>query len=264
MRILVSNDDGYLAPGIAALASAMRRFGDVTVIAPEQNCSGASNSLTLTRPLTVARAPNGFLFVNGTPTDCVHIALTGLLEARPDLVVSGINNGQNMGDDTIYSGTVAAAMEGYLFGVPSIAFSQVDKGFEHLDAAGDVAAAIVERLIAAGALDHAWLLNVNIPNLAREALGEPVCTRLGKRHQSEPVVRSANPRGETIYWVGGAGEARDAGPGTDFHATAAGRVSVTPLQIDLTNVAKMGDVAGWLGTMTGTAATPASAGHVRR
>lgn len=251
MQILVSNDDGYLAPGLLALAEAMRRFGAVTVIAPEQNCSGASNSLTLARPLTVSRAGNGFLYLNGTPTDCVHVALTGLLDIRPDLVVSGINNGQNMGDDTIYSGTVAAAMEGYLFGVPSIAFSQVESGHAELDAAAQAAAELVERLISAGALGQRWLLNVNIPNRPRAELGAPVCTRLGKRHPSQPVVRATNPRGETIYWVGGAGGALEAGPGTDFHATAAGRISVTPLQIDLTHVAQLGDVARWLGRAGG-------------
>jgi len=247
MRILVSNDDGYLAPGLEALARAMARFGTVTVIAPEQNCSGASNSLTLTRPLSVNRAANGYLFVNGTPTDCVHIALTGLLDERPDLVVSGINNGQNMGDDTVYSGTVAAAMEGYLFGLPALAFSHVDKGHAHLDAAAAAAADLVGRLIESPALQRAWLLNVNIPNLPREQLGGAVCTRLGKRHPSQPVVRTQNPRGETIYWVGGAGEAREAGPGTDFHATANGQVSVTPLQIDLTHLSELDAVTQWLG-----------------
>jgi len=247
MQILVSNDDGYLAPGLQALADAMRRFGAVTVIAPEQNCSGASNSLTLNRPLTVSTAKNGFLYLNGTPTDCVHVALTGLLDVRPDLVVSGINNGQNMGDDTIYSGTVAAAMEGFLFGVPSIAFSHVDGGHAHLDVAAQVAGELVARLAEADAFERAWLLNVNIPNLPRERLDGFACTRLGKRHPSQPVVRSTNPRGETIYWVGGAGEARDAGPGTDFHATLHGRVSVTPLQIDLTHVDQLAAVAHWLG-----------------
>jgi 5'-nucleotidase len=246
MHILVSNDDGYLAPGLRALADAMGAFGRVTVVAPEQNCSGASNSLTLTRPLTVQRADNGYLFVNGTPTDCVHIALTGLLEQRPDLVVSGINNGQNMGDDTIYSGTVAAAMEGYLFGLPSIAFSHVQRGHANLDSAARVAAAIVERFCR-GALPGPFLLNVNIPDRPYAQLKGWSCTRLGKRHPSEPVVRSESPRGETIYWVGAAGEAADASPGTDFHATALGQVSVTPLQIDLTHVAQLEPVATLLG-----------------
>jgi 5'-nucleotidase len=245
MRILVSNDDGYLAPGLAALAEAMRSFGEITVVAPEQNHSGASNSLTLSRPLTVHRADNGFLFINGTPTDCVHIALTGLLEHRPDLVVSGINNGQNMGDDTIYSGTVAGAMEGYLFGVPSIAFSLVERGHAHLDSAARIAAEVVARYTAAP-IPGPFLLNINIPNLPHAEVRGIVGTRLGKRHHAEPVIRSENPRGETIYWVGGAGTARDAGPGTDFHATANGYVSVTPLQVDLTHDEQLPIVSSWL------------------
>jgi 5'-nucleotidase len=245
MHILVSNDDGYLAPGLAALAEALKRFGTITVVAPEQNCSGASNSLTLSRPLTVHRASNGFLYMNGTPTDCVHVALTGLLDPLPDLVVSGINNGQNMGDDTIYSGTVAAAMEGYLFGLPSIAFSHVNKGHAHLDAAARLSADLVGRYIE-HRLPGPFLLNVNIPNLPYEQLQEIRCTRLGKRHQAEPVIRDTSPRGETIYWVGSAGEARLAGPGTDFHACASGLVSITPLQIDLTHVEQLDTIASWL------------------
>src|SRR2546425_9463038 len=216
MHILVSNDDGYLAPGLRALADAMRAFGDVTVVAPEQNCSGASNSLTLTRPLSVRRADNGYLFVNGTPTDCVHIALTGLLEHRPDLVVSGINDGQNMGDDTIYSGTVAAAMEGFVFGVPSIAFSLVEPGYRHLATAAAIAAEVVGR-IARQPLNSTCLLNVNIPSLPQSAIRGIAITRLGKRHPSEPVIRAQSPRGDTIYWVGPSGLAKDAGEGTDFH-----------------------------------------------
>jgi 5'-nucleotidase len=245
VRILVSNDDGYLAPGLAALAEAMRAYGEVTVVAPEQNHSGASNSLTLARPLTVQRAGNGFFYVNGTPTDCVHIALTGLLDAMPDIVVSGINNGQNMGDDTIYSGTVAAAMEGYLFGVPSFAFSQLDRGPEYVHDAAHWAAHIVERFVQAP-LPAPFLLNVNLPSLPRDRIKGVQVTRLGKHHHSEPVVRAENPRGETIYWVGAAGGAKDAGPGTDFHATANGYVSVTPLQIDLTHVELLPAVTQWL------------------
>ena len=245
MRILVSNDDGYLAPGIAALAAAMRPLGDVTVVAPEQNSSGASNSLTLNRPLTVWQAADGTTVVNGTPSDCVHVALTGLLDHRPDLIVSGINNGQNMGDDTIYSGTVAAAMEGYLFGIPAIAFSLVDKGNAHLDSAArtahDIVARYLRRPIAAP-----FLLNVNIPNLPHAEMRGVQCTRLGKRHPSEPVVKMLNPRGEPIYWIGPAGQARVGGPGTDFHATASGYVSVTPLQIDLTHNEQIGAVSDWL------------------
>ena len=247
MRILVANDDGYLAPGLAALADRMRNLGEVFVIAPESNHSGASNSLTLNRPLTVREASNGFLYVNGTPTDCVHIALTGLLDERPDLVVSGINNGQNMGDDTIYSGTVAAAMEGYLFGVPSIAFSHVEKGHAHLDAAAQVAADLVARFIR-GPLKGPILLNVNIPNRPLDELRGMRVTRLGKRHHSEPVIRAADPQGEPIYWIGAAGVAKAAGPGTDFHAVENGHVSITPLQIDLTHCGQIEPVEHWLGS----------------
>jgi 5'-nucleotidase len=234
MRILIANDDGYLAPGLDALVRAMQGLGEIDVIAPEQNASGTSNSLTLNRPLSVFKAANGCHVVNGTPSDCVHVALTGLLP-RPDLVLSGINNGANMGDDTLYSGTVAAAMEGYLFGVPSIAFSQVDKGWAHLDAAAQVARAIVEHVLAQPPAGAHWLLNVNIPNRADAAALPRLVTRLGRRHASEPVIRQQNPRGETMFWIGAAGDAREAGEGTDFHATASGAVSITPLQVDLTD-----------------------------
>ncbi len=245
MRILVANDDGYLAPGLAALADRMRSLGEIFVIAPESNHSGASNSLTLSRPLTVREASNGFRYVNGTPTDCVHIAMTGLLDQPPDLVVSGINNGQNMGDDTIYSGTVAAAMEGYLFGVPAIAFSHVDKGHEHLDSAAQVAADLVTRFVREP-LPGPILLNVNIPNRPLAELRGVQVTRLGKRHHSEPVVRDTSPNGETIYWIGPAGLAMDSGTGTDFFATESGFVSVTPLQVDLTHCGQFGAVEKWL------------------
>lgn len=246
MRILVSNDDGYLAPGLHALVEVARRFGDVTVVAPEQNHSGASNSLTLARPLSVSQAANGYYFINGTPTDCVHVALTGLLDPLPDLVLSGINNGQNMGDDTLYSGTVAAAMEGHLFGIPSIAFSLVDKGWAHLDGAAHWAGLLLQRYLKAP-LPRALLLNVNLPNLPAAEVRGWVGTRLGKRHPSEPVIRATNPRGEPIYWIGAAGAARDAGPGTDFHATSQGWVSVTPLNIDLTHAVQLPQISAWLG-----------------
>ena len=246
MRILVSNDDGYFAPGLAALADAMSTLGEVTVVAPEQNQSGASHSLTLSRPLSVQQTERGFRYVNGTPTDCVHIAMTGLLDAPPDIVVSGINNGQNMGDDTIYSGTVAAAMEGFLFGVPSFAFSLVDRDWTQLDAAAKVARRIVADVMAS---DPAvpFLLNVNIPSRERVDEAPVVVARLGKRHPSEPVHRMESPRGGTIYWIGAAGAARDAGPGTDFHAVASGCVAVTPLQIDLTHVDRLDEVRRWIG-----------------
>jgi 5'-nucleotidase len=237
MRILISNDDGYLAPGINALAEALASIAEIIVVAPDSNRSGASNSLSLDRPLSVTRAANGFYFVNGTPTDCVHIALTGMGDALPDLVVSGINNGQNMGDDTLYSGTVAAATEAYLFGIPAIAFSQVHHGWEHLDAAARVARDVVLRKFEM--LPSPYLLNVNIPNLPYEAIGPLTPTRLGRRHQAEPVIRSQDPRGREIFWIGAPGACRDAGEGTDFHATANGMVSITPLQIDLTHQSQL-------------------------
>lgn len=246
MRILVANDDGYLAPGLAALVEACRGLGELDVVAPEQNSSGTSNALTLQRPLSVWTAVNGYRYLNGTPSDCVHVALTGLLPQRPDLVVSGINNGANMGDDTLYSGTVAAAMEGYLFGIPSIAFSLSEKGWAHLDTAARVARRLIEQVIALPPVPGAWLLNVNIPDRPYEDLRGLRTTRLGRRHASEPVIRQSNPRGEPIYWIGAAGDAREAGAGTDFHAVAQGHVSVTPLQVDLTDHACLPAWGSWL------------------
>ncbi len=236
MKILLSNDDGFQAPGLVALHAALQAIGQVEVVAPEHNNSAKSNALTLNSPLYVQRASNGFRYVNGTPADCVHIALTGLLDYRPDLVVSGINNGANMGDDTIYSGTVGAAMEGYLFGVPAIAFSQVEKGWGEIEAAAEKAAELVQR-IGAHRMDGGkpWLLNVNIPNLPADQLKPPKICRLGRRHAAEKVITLANPRGETMYWIGGAGAALDASEGTDFHATAAGHIAITPLKVDLTD-----------------------------
>jgi 5'-nucleotidase len=245
VRILISNDDGYFAPGIEALAHALADAGEVTVVAPERDRSGASNSLTLDRPLTVRRAPNGFLFVNGTPTDCVHLAVTGLLEEMPDVIVSGINLGQNMGDDTIYSGTVAAATEGYLLGLPSIAISLSTKEARHFDTAGRIARELVRRF-AERPVREPMLLNVNVPDVPHDALAGIEVTRLGKRHKAEGVVKTTNPRGQVVYWVGAAGPAADAGPGTDFHAVAANRVSITPLQMDLTHGEQMGAVREWL------------------
>ena len=246
MRILIANDDGYLAPGLAALVKACEGLGELDVVAPEQNASGTSNSLTLGRPLTVHTAANGFLYINGTPSDCVHLALTGVLPHRPDLVVSGINNGANMGDDTLYSGTVAAAMEGFLFGIPAIAFSQVAKGWGELDAAARVARQIIEQVLREPPKSGPWLLNVNIPNRADADRLPRTVTRLGRRHASEPLIRQTSPRGETMYWIGPAGDAREAGPGTDFHATANGQVSVTPLQVDLTDHAALSHWGAWV------------------
>lgn len=246
MRILIANDDGYLAPGLAALVKACKGLGDLDIVAPEQNASGTSNSLTLGRPLSVHTASNGFRYVNGTPSDCVHLALTGVLPHRPDLVVSGINNCANMGDDTLYSGTVAAAMEGYLFGIPAIAFSQVERGWEHLDAAARVARQVIEQVIQSPPSQAPWLLNVNIPNRADADALPRVVTRLGRRHASEPLILQMSPRGEPLYWIGPAGDAREAGPGTDFHATAQGQVSITPLQVDLTEHRALPEWQHWL------------------
>jgi 5'-nucleotidase len=244
MRILVSNDDGYFAPGIAALAQALATFADVTVVAPERDRSGASNSLTLDRPLKLRRATNGFHYVNGTPTDCVHLAVTGLLDFLPDMVVSGVNGGANMGDDTIYSGTVAAATEGFLLGIPSIAVSLVGEG-EHFDTAARVALELVERFARRGT-GSPTLLNVNVPDRPYSELVGFEVTRLGKRHKAEPVVKGTNPRGETVYWVGAAGSAQDAGEGTDFHAVRRGAVSVTPLQVDLTHFTQLPMLRDWM------------------
>ncbi|HET7159328.1 MAG TPA: 5'/3'-nucleotidase SurE [Burkholderiales bacterium] len=246
MRILVSNDDGYFAPGITVLAQALAAHAEVTVVAPERDRSGASNSLTLDRPLSVRRAANGFLYVNGTPTDCVHLAVTGLLEALPDVIVSGINYGANMGDDTIYSGTVAAATEGFLLGIPSIAISLISEGGGNFATAARVASEIVERF-RSRPLNQPVLLNVNVPDVAHAALRGTVVTRLGKRHKAEPVIESKTPRGDVVYWVGAAGGAQDAGPGTDFHAVADGMVSITPLQVDLTRYTQMQTITDWLG-----------------
>ncbi len=240
MKILISNDDGYQAPGIVALHEALKDLAGVEVVAPEHNNSAKSNALTLNSPLYVTSVANGFRYVNGTPADCVHIALTGLLGYRPDLVISGINNGANMGDDTIYSGTVGAAMEGYLFGIPAIAISQVEKGWRELDAAARTARELVLQLIRGsllGSLPTAepWLLNINIPNLPLDRLKPLKICRLGRRHSAERVITQTSPRGETMYWIGGAGPAKDEAEGTDFHAALLGHGTVTPLKVDLTD-----------------------------
>jgi len=245
MRILLSNDDGYFAPGLAALAQALEPLGEVTVVAPERDRSGASNSLTLDRPLTLHRAGNGYYYVNGTPTDCVHMAVTGLLDLEPDIVVSGINSGANMGDDTLYSGTVAAATEGYLLGVPAIAVSLVGTQFAHYETAGRVARELVARIRRDPPAEPV-LLNVNVPDLPYDQLAGIEVTRLGRRHKAQPVMKSLSPRGETVYWVGPAGAAREAGPGTDFHALERGAVSVTPLQVDLTHAGQVDAIGRWL------------------
>jgi 5'-nucleotidase len=245
MRILLSNDDGYFAPGLAVLAESLAPLGDITVVAPERDRSGASNSLTLDRPLQLSHAHNGFYYVNGTPTDCVHMAVTGLLDFEPDVIVSGINSGSNMGDDTLYSGTVAAATEGYLLGIPSIAVSLVGKEFAHYKSAGRVAHDLVKRL-AHSPLKTPVLLNVNVPDAPYDSISGIEVTRLGRRHKAQPVVEGKNPRGETVYWVGPAGAAREAGPGTDFNALERGAVSITPLQVDLTHARQIATISEWI------------------
>lgn len=245
MKFLVSNDDGYFSPGILALAESLAKEGEVVVVAPERDRSGASNSLTLDRPLSVRKAPNGFFFVNGTPTDCVHLAVTGLLNFRPDMVVSGINDGPNMGDDTLYSGTVAAATEGFLLGISSIAVSLAGKTASHLDSACQVVSALIKRYVQ-HPLPQATLLNVNVPDCEFSALEGMLVTRLGRRHIAEPVIKDDTPRGETVYWVGPAGLAQDAGEGTDFWAIAHNKVSITPLMIDLTAYMQIDSIKTWL------------------
>ncbi|HET6756556.1 MAG TPA: 5'/3'-nucleotidase SurE [Burkholderiales bacterium] len=245
MRILLSNDDGYFAPGLICLAETLAPIANVTVVAPERDYSGASNSLTLDRPLIVRQSNNGFYFVNGTPTDCVHLAVTGLLDELPDMVISGINHGANMGDDTIYSGTVAAATEGFLLGIPSLAVSLVSQSAGNDRTAARVVYDVVGRF-RERPLEPPVLLNINVPDVPYDQLGAIRVTRLGKRHKAKPVVKSTNPRGEIVYWVGAAGDAQDAGPGTDFFAVTQNEVSVTPLQMDLTRHSQLEVVQNWL------------------
>jgi 5'-nucleotidase len=245
MHILLSNDDGYQAPGLAALARALSEVADITVVAPDRDRSGASNSLTLEQPLRARQQPNGFISVEGTPTDCVHLAITGLLEAEPDMVVSGINAGANLGDDVLYSGTVAAATEGRFLGLPAIAVSLTSHAPAHFDTAARVARELVQRL-QRQPLPPDSILNVNVPDLPYERLRGLQATRLGHRHKAEPVVKSEDPRGRPIYWVGPAGPEQDAGPGTDFFAVREGFVSITPLQVDLTRHAAVPELSDWL------------------
>lgn len=245
MRILISNDDGYQAPGIRCLFEHLSQIADVTVVAPERDRSGASNSLTLNSPLRVHHAESGFYYVDGTPTDCVHLAITGLLSEEPDIVVSGINAGANLGDDVMYSGTVAAAMEGRFLGLPALALSMNSHQPQHFETGARVALALLERM-QEQPLSGATILNVNVPDIPWEQLKGMEATRLGHRHKAEPVVRQEDPRGRPIYWVGPAGPEQDAGPGTDFYAINQGRVSITPIHVDLTRHQVIGELADWL------------------
>jgi 5'-nucleotidase len=250
MHILASNDDGYLSPGLNELVTAAREFGQVTVVAPDRDRSGASNSLTLNAPLRAVLTENGFIRVDGTPTDCVHLAITGLLEEEPDMVISGINHGANLGDDVLYSGTVAAAMEGRFLGLPAMAVSINAHEPQHLDTAGKTVQALL-RLLDTSPLPQDTILNINIPDLPWEAVRGFKATRLGHRHKAEPVTRTQDPRGKVIYWVGPAGPEQDAGPGTDFHAVREGYVSVTPIQIDLTRHESIARMSDWLDNIQG-------------
>jgi 5'-nucleotidase len=248
MRILVSNDDGYQAPGIVYLAAALAELAEVIVVAPDRDRSGASNSLSLKNPLYVTRHENGFTSVEGTPTDCVHVAITGLLDQEPDMVVSGINAGANMGDDVLYSGTVAAAMEGRFLGLPAVAISVASYQPRHFDTAARLAKLLVLRL-QENPLSADTILNVNVPDLPWDQLAGFQATRLGHRHRSEPVVKATDPRGRPIYWVGPAGLEQDAGPGTDFHAVRHRYVAITPLQVDLTRYNAMDSLTAWVQTL---------------
>jgi 5'-nucleotidase len=245
MNILLSNDDGYRSPGLRILAEELARHGDVTVVAPDRDRSGASNSLTLDVPIRAERLENGYIRVNGTPTDCVHLAITGLLHKEPDLVVAGINHGPNLGDDVIYSGTVAAATEGRFLGLPAIAVS-IDS---HQPRYLETAALVVGRLVSGlrdAEMNPSTILNVNVPDLPAEQIRGLSATRLGHRHKAEPVTQLLDPRGRPMYWIGPAGSEQDAGEGTDFYALRNGFVSVTPIQVDLTRHAAIDPLGRWL------------------
>lgn len=248
MKILLSNDDGFLAPGLSVLARVLGEIADITVVAPDRNRSGASNSLTLVNPLRINTTENGFISVNGTPTDCVHLAVTGLLKEMPDMVVSGINEGSNLSDDVLYSGTVAAATEGRFLGLPSIAVSLAGPKCQHYETAAQVAKGLVRHL-RTDPLPTDTILNVNVPDLPMDELRGFQVTRLGTRHSAEPTIKAVDPRGRRIYWIGQPGPEEDAGPGTDFYAVKMGYVSITPLHLDLTHYKVFDQVAGWIKTL---------------
>ncbi|MDP1603333.1 MAG: 5'/3'-nucleotidase SurE [Legionella sp.] len=245
MKILISNDDGVYAPGIRALANEMATLAEITVVAPDRNRSGASNSLTLTRPLRIKKLDNGHYCVEGTPTDCVHLALTGFLEPGVDLVVSGINEGANLGDDILYSGTVAAAMEGRYLGLPAIAFSMAGENIQYYDTGAAIARQLVSKL-SVNMLPSQTVLNVNIPDLPLDKIKGIEVTRLGTRHSSEPTIKEYDPRGRPIYWIGPSGLQADAGPGTDFYAVNQGFVSITPLSLDMTHYKVFDKLTSWV------------------
>lgn len=245
MKILLSNDDGYQSEGLATLALALADLAELTIVAPDRNQSGASHSLTLETPLRVGRTREGILYVNGTPTDCVHLAITGLLDHEPDMVIAGINHGANLGDDVLYSGTVAAAVEGRFLGLPAIAVSLAGQSPRHFDSAGQAVRNLLLKL-QREPLPADTILNVNVPDLPYGEIRGFEATRLGYRHRADPMVETTDPKGRPVFWVGSSGPGQDAGPGTDFHAIDDARVSVTPLQIDLTRHAAISSLAGWL------------------
>ena len=247
MRILLSNDDGCHADGLTCLADALKGFAAVTVVAPDRNRSGASNSLTLNAPIRMRHDAPGVICVDGTPTDCVHLAITGLLDESPDMVVSGINAGANLGDDVLYSGTVAAAMEGRFLGFPAVAVSLVLDGSNgrHYATAARFTCDLVRRLLS-HPLPADTILNVNVPDLPWDEIEAVEATRLGHRHRSEPVLKDTDPRGLPIYWIGPPGAEQDAGPGTDFNAIRRHCISVTPIQIDLTRYTALDNLSQWL------------------
>ncbi|KTD73582.1 5'/3'-nucleotidase SurE [Legionella tucsonensis] len=245
MRVLISNDDGVFAPGINRLAKELSTFVDIEVVAPDRNRSGSSNSLTLSRPLKAKKLDNGYYSVEGTPTDCVHLAVTGFLDTEFDMVVSGINDGANLGDDILYSGTVAAAMEGRYLGLPALAFSMVGDNIQHYDTAAVIAKYLVMKL-STHRLPSQTILNINVPDMPLDKIKGLQVTRLGTRHGAEPVVKDKDPRGRSIYWIGLPGAEADAGPGTDFYAISEGYVSITPLHLDMTNYKMFDQLANWL------------------
>lgn len=248
MHILVTNDDGYQARGLAVLVESLSTIARITVVAPDRNRSGASNSLTLMRPLRVGKSPQGFYRVDGTPTDCVHLAISGFLEDKPDMVVSGINAGPNLGDDVLYSGTVAGAIEGRSLGLPAIAVSCAGRPAHHYQTAADITRGIVMQLTE-NPLPLDSILNINVPDCESADIRSIKATRLGFRHKAEPTIKQTDPYGLPVYWVGPPGEAQDAGPGTDFYAIEHQQVSVTPLQIDLTRHGSIGPLQNWLSNL---------------
>ncbi len=245
MKILISNDDGVYAPGLSVLADAVAEIADITVVAPDRDRSGVSNSLTLNRPLRLTKMPNGFISVDGTPTDCVHVAITGYLEYEPDMVIAGINSGANLGDDVLYSGTVAAATEGRFLGYPAIAVSLAGEEQLFYQTAASIVRTFIQQL-QKNPLPADTILNINVPDIPYAKLKGYQVTRLGERHRAKPAIKALDPRGRTIYWVGPAGVEQDAGPGTDFYAVSRGYVSVTPLQIDLTRHAALESLTEWV------------------